>query len=242
MRNKIFVGLLGLVLAAASIFPLTRSKAALTFQPQGARAEGQADTLPNYDIRLAGKGEFQDYDLGSVADLQSAAQNSAVSQRAAAFDQFRSNLKSGAGQNLRAVVNETGALKNFFIEGGPLSAPQADTPDNIARGFLSSYASLFALPDSDAANLKLITEDNDEGTTFLTYYQTVGGIKVFEGQVQVVVNRSREVLSVREGFLVDGQQLSLKPSLSEAQGIAKAFEYARPKSDSVVQNTLSSAD
>jgi hypothetical protein len=57
MRNKIFVGLLGLALAAASIFPLTRSKAAHTFQPQRTRAEGRVDSLPTYDIRIAGKGE-----------------------------------------------------------------------------------------------------------------------------------------------------------------------------------------
>jgi Zn-dependent metalloprotease len=49
---------------------------------------------------------------------------------------------------------------------------------------------------------------------------------VFEGQVKVVVNKNGEVLSVREGFLVEGQPVKLKARLSEEEGIAKAFEYA----------------
>ncbi len=77
--------------------------------------------------------------------------------------------------NLRATVNEAGAMKNFFIDGGTLSAPQSDTADNIARGFLKQHASLFALSGADVANLALINEDNDRGTTFLKYVQTVGG-------------------------------------------------------------------
>ena len=37
---------------------------------------------------------------------------------------------------------------------------------------------------------------------------------MFEGQVQVVVNKNGEVLSVREGFLVAGQPVKLKAALS----------------------------
>jgi Zn-dependent metalloprotease len=127
---------------------------------------------------------------------------------------------------LRAEVNEAGAMKNFFMEGATLSGPQADLPDNIARGYLKSRASLFALAESGVASLKLNREDRDEGTTFLNYSQTVGGIKVFEGDVRVAVNRDGEVLSVREGFLVNGQKAGAKPALTEAQGIARAFEHA----------------
>src|SRR4029077_12900785 len=82
----------------------------------------------------------------------------------------------------------------------------------------------FALSKADVANLKLDKEDNDRGTTFLDYSQTIGGAKVFEGQVQVVVNKSGEVLSVREGFLVDHAPVRGK-AMSKAKAIAKAFEY-----------------
>jgi Zn-dependent metalloprotease len=208
-----------------------KSDAALAPQPNGvltSPARVKRATLPNYDIRLAGRGEFVDSDLNSTAGKQSAAQNrnQGVQARAQAVDNFRASLSPEAAQNLRAVVNEAGAMKNFFIDGAPLSAPQSDTADNVARNFLRQQAQLFALSDSGVAALKLNKEDNDQGTSFLDYSQRIGGIKVFEGNVQVVVNRHGEVLSVREGFLVSGQTVKLRPTLTEAQGIARAFEHA----------------
>ncbi|MGB7926139.1 MAG: M36 family metallopeptidase, partial [Pyrinomonadaceae bacterium] len=230
MRKRLFVLLLGVALVAASMFPLMKSDAARAPQPNSAPA-GQNRVrrapLPNYDLRLAGRGEFKDADLSSTAD-QSAAQSrdAAVQARIPALDNFRASLNPEAAQNLRAVVNEAGAMKNFFIDGAALSEPQADAADNIARNFLKRQAQLFALTNAGVAALKLNKEDNDRGTTFLDYAQTVGGIKVFEGNVQVAVNRNGEVLSVREGFLVTGQRVNLKPTLDESQGIAKAFEHA----------------
>ncbi|MBC7912331.1 MAG: M36 family metallopeptidase [Pyrinomonadaceae bacterium] len=231
MRQRLIVGLLGVALAAASLFPLTKSGAtnapSLKAVPTG-HAQSRHTTLPNYDIRLAGQGEFMDFDLNTTADAQRAMQTDNVSlrARATAVENFRSGLKPEAATNLRAQVNEAGAMKNFFIDGSALSAPQSDTPDNIARGFLRQHAQLFTLSDAAVANLRLQNEDNDRGTTFLNYSQTVEGLKVFEGQVQVVVNKNGEALSVREGFLITGQQVKLRPALNEAQGIAKAFEYA----------------
>ncbi|MCM3871060.1 MAG: M36 family metallopeptidase [Pyrinomonadaceae bacterium] len=226
-RKLLVLVLLGVALAAASMFPSRKSDAARSLRLTGARsAPLQSRALPNFDIRLAEKGEFLDYDLTSPAGKQSATQNPATRARVSAVDQFRSNSKSEAVENLRAVVNEAGALKNFFIDGATLSEPQSDTADNIARNFLSRHNSLFALSAADVANLKLTKEANDHGTVFLEYAQTVGGIKVFEGQVQVVVNKNGEILSVREGFLVGDTQVRLKSTLTEAQAIAKAFEYA----------------
>ncbi len=45
------------------------------------------------------------------------------------------------------------------------------------------------------AELTLENEDTDRGTTFLNYTQTAGRLKVFEGQVQIVVNKHGEVLN-----------------------------------------------
>lgn len=231
MRKILLVVLLGVALAAASMFPLLKSDAARAPQPNSfsnAQVRAKRTGLPNYDIRLAGQGEFRDSDLSSTAVDQSAAQSrdARVQARSSAVNNFRAGLNPEAARNLRAVVNETGAMKNFFIDGAPLSEPQADTANNIARNFLKRQAQLFVLSDAAVAALKLNKEDNDRGTTFLDYSQTISGIKVFEGNVQVVVNGNGEVLSVREGFLVNGQTAKLKPALTEAQGIAKAFEYA----------------
>ena len=223
-RRILFLAFLGVALAAAVMFPFANSNAsrALPDKSIGLRSSGP---LPNYDIRLAGKGEFTDYDI-SPASAKSAGLNVAVQARAAAVARFRSKLNSDVAQNLRAKANETGAIKNLFIEGATLSEPRSDTADNIARGFLGRNAGLFALRSADADNLRLINEDNDRGTTFLEYAQTVGGLKVFEGRVQVIVNKNGEVLSVRQGFLVDGQTADLNPTVDENQAIVKAFAYA----------------
>jgi Zn-dependent metalloprotease len=231
MRMKLLLGLLCMGLVAAAIFPLTRSDAAKTkatagpaLQDGGPGPNGRA--LPNYDIRLEGRGEFSDFDLSTPQGKDAALQHAAVRARASAVDAFRANARAGAAQNLRAIANETGSMKHFFVDGDTLSEPQSDTPDNIARGFLKRHEEVFAVSNADAASLKLTNEDNDRGTVFLDYAQTVGGYKVFEGEVKVVVNQNGEVLSVREGFLVEDEPVKLKARLSEEQGIAKAFEYA----------------
>lgn len=187
---------------------------------------GSSIALPNYDIRLENKGEFQDFELSSAPGRQNAKQHAAARARVPAVESFLASVPPDAAQNLRAVANEAGAMKNFFIEGATLSEPQSDTPDNIARGFLKRHGELFAMDSAGVSNLKLMNEDPDRGTTFLEYAQTISGFKVFEGQVQVVVNRNGEVLNVREGFLITDQQPQLKARLSEARAIAKAFEHA----------------
>ena len=87
MRMKLIVGLLGLALLTAAFFPLTRSdaarsraKASQAFQnPQAGGPTGRA--LPNYDIRLADRDEFADYDLTSPQGRERAMQRAAVRAR-----------------------------------------------------------------------------------------------------------------------------------------------------------------
>jgi Zn-dependent metalloprotease len=241
MRKSLFVGVLATLIAVVVVFPFFRSGAAPA-PDRNSLASGRLPpaTLPNFDIRLAGKGEFADVDLSAAAETSALAPT--VQARVSALDQFRSSLKGEDANNLRAQVNEAGALKNFFVDGGTLSAPQSDTADNIARGFLRQHTSLFALSDTDVSNLALVNEDNDNGTVFLKYAQTVGGgIKVFEGAVQVVVNKNGEVLSVREGFLASGVPNKLKASLPEAKAIAKAFEYSGKSVDASFVETKARA-
>src|SRR5215217_3795508 len=213
------------VVALATTDSSVPTQAALQPPTQQRTQPAPKTGLPNYDIRLAGKTGFDDFDLTSTPGRARAQQTAHVRARLTAVDQFL-NARPDVKDNLRAIANEAGAMKNLFIEGGTLSEPESDTPDNSARNFLNRHSDLFAIKAADSASLKLMKEDNDEGTVFLDYTQTVDGIKVFQGQVQVVVNNNGEVLSVREGFLVDDQQVRLRPRLSEAEGIAKAFEHA----------------
>ena len=225
-RKTLIFTVLAVAAVAAIVFPLWKSDAAQprtsTGSPQGAASRA----LPNFDIRQAGRGEFIDMDLNSTFGKQAALQNARTRSRASEVEQFRSSLRPEHANNLRAVVNEAGAMKSFFIDGATLSEPQSDTADNIARNFLKRHNSLFALSRASIEALKLENEDNDQGTTFLDYTQTVGGLKVFEGQVQVVVNKNGEVLNVREGFLVDGPPARRSGAMREVNAIAKAFEHA----------------
>lgn len=224
MRFRLLFGLLGLTLLVTAMFPFNKPDAARTARQEG--IQGRRDkALPNYDVRLEGRGEFNDFDLTSQSGSENALRSNAVMSRAAAVDQFRANFKGGAGK-VRAIANETGSMKNLFIEGDTLSEPQSDSADNIARNFLRRHDSLLAVSSGDVPEMLLAKEDHDRGTVFLEYFQTVGGYKVFEGQVQVAVNQNGEVLSVREGFLVEGQPVNLRATLREDQAIAKAFEYA----------------
>ena len=228
MIRKIFIfTVLAVTAAAAIVLPLWKSDAAQQPTSVGFQQGSARRALPNFDIRQNGRGEFDDIDLSSTSGRQAALQNVRTRSRSFAVEQFRSSRAAEKAANLRAVVNEAGAMKNFFIDGGTLSEPQSDTADNVARKFLGRNSSLFAL-SGRASNeeLKLENEDNDQGTTFLNYTQTVDGLKVFEGHVQVVVNKNGEVLNVREGFLVDGPPLRRGGAMNEAKAIAKAFEHA----------------
>ena len=79
MRKSLLVGLLGMVLAVASMIPLTKSGATQASQQKGERSS-QSKTrhksaLPNYDIRLADDSEFLDYDLKNGTAAKGAAQS-----------------------------------------------------------------------------------------------------------------------------------------------------------------------
>src|SRR6185503_16384845 len=217
---------LAVVAVAAIVLPLWKSDAAPQRTPTGSQKGSANRGLPNFDARLNGRGEFNDIDLSSTSGKQAAMQNALTRSRASAVEQFRSSHAPEKAAKLRAVVNEAGAMKNFFIDGDTLSEPQSDTADNIARRFLERNNSLFALPAAGSEDLILDNEDNDRGTTFLNYTQTIGGLKVFEGQVQVVVNKNGEVLNVREGLLADGPPVQRRGAMTEANAIAKAFEHA----------------
>ena len=85
------------------------TKAAL--QPQQRTQPPPKRGLPNYDIRLVGKTGFDDFDLTSTPGRARAQQNAHARARLAAVDQFL-NARPDAAQNLRALANETGAMKS----------------------------------------------------------------------------------------------------------------------------------
>ena len=145
IRKVLIFTVLAVAAAAAIVLPLWKSDAAPQQTSTGSQRASGNRALPNFDVRLTDRSEFNDMDLSSTPGRQAAMQNARARSRASAVEQFRSSLRADHANNLRAVVNEAGAMKNFFVDGAVLSEPQSDTADNIARRFLARHNSLFAL-------------------------------------------------------------------------------------------------
>src|SRR5215212_11462304 len=114
-RKFLIFTVLAIAAVAAIVLPLWKSDAAQQRTSTGSPQGSASRALPNFDIRLTGRGEFNDIDLSSPSGKQAAMQNALTRSRASAVGQFRSSLKAENAANLRAVVNEAGAMKNFFI-------------------------------------------------------------------------------------------------------------------------------
>ena len=56
-----------------------------------------------------------------------------------AIESFRERFSLESRDNLRVVMNDVGLPKMVINTKEPLSAPQADLPDSIARGFLADH-------------------------------------------------------------------------------------------------------
>src|ERR1051325_7114964 len=115
IRKILIFTVLTVTAAIAIVSPLWKSDAAPQQTATGAAKAGRG--LPNFDIRLTGRGEFNEMDLNSPSGKQAAMKNALSRPRASAVDQFRSSRAAEKPANLHAVVNEPGARKNLFIEG-----------------------------------------------------------------------------------------------------------------------------
>src|SRR5262249_8493360 len=143
-----------------------------------------------------------------------------------AIKSFRERFSPDARNRLRVVMNETGLPKTVFNIDEPLSAPRSDQPDTIARDFLVDHPAMFGLDRNQILEMKLMNEDNDQGTTFLNYEQMIDGIPVFQGQVQVAINVGGQVISVNEGLVIPDRGIDTTPRLSEGEGMQRAFLFA----------------
>ncbi|HLG16045.1 MAG TPA: M36 family metallopeptidase [Blastocatellia bacterium] len=226
--RKMWLLLFALLLIVPSI--LQRRVARAEIERPAAPETGPWQTtiigLPNYDVRQQ-LAEIQDLS-GSDAPTQTAE----VRARLSAIENYRETLSPQTRDDLRYEINEAGVPKVFFSLGGPLSAPSRASADQAARAFLTRHGNIFGLTRGEVRRLKLGNEDNDQGLSFLVYDQTIGGLRVFHGQVQVAVSADGEVQSVMEGMIIPNGRVRTTPALNEEAALAKAFEYSgRPAPD-----------
>ena len=116
--------------------------------------------------------------------------------------------------------------KMLFSAASMLSEPLAGTPDRAARAFLSRHSDIFGLTRRDVRRLKLENEDRDQGTDFLVYEQTIDGVAVFQGQLQIAITSLGQIQSVMEGLVMPGASVDTTPGLNEADALREAFRYS----------------
>lgn len=220
--RKILFALFLVALIAPAITMLRASSAdSSKIQESGlSRWQSTILGLPDYDLRR----ELADIELRSNSKPSS--ETALVQARVDAIEDFRATFSSETRDQLRYEMNQAGVPKAFFNLAAALSDPSNGSRDQIARGFLRGKSSVFGLTSRDVSRLKLESEDNDQGITFLTYRQTIGGLGVFQGQVQVVVGAAGEVLSVMEGMVLPGARVDTNPRLPELDALAEAFKYS----------------
>jgi len=217
--RKTLLALFLIALIAPSITKLSSSRADSITAASSAAGPWQTAILgmPDFDIRH------------EVSDIQTNSRSSADPARAQsrvdAIEHFRRSFSPESRDSVRYELNEAGVPKAFFNLSAPLSAPSGDSSDQVARRFLRQHSDVFGLTSREVRGLKLEGEDNDQGTRFMHYRQVIGGVEVFQGQVQVAVGAAGEVLSVMEGMVMPGSDVNTTPTLSEAEGLTEAFKF-----------------
>jgi hypothetical protein len=226
MRNTLYFLLAAAIFFSAiwqaSVTGASNQRATEAQQINQATLQVQSGALPNYDVRreigaAAPSGVNQLGVAITVADSQ-------VMQNA--VESFRERFSPGARDNLRVEMNDVGLPKMVTNIEEPLSDPQSGQPDSIARDFLADHPAMFGLNRNQIVEMKLKSEDDDRGTTFLNYEQMIDGVPVFQGQVQVAVNAKGQVLSINEGLVIPDAGIDTNPRLSEGEGMQRAFQFA----------------
>ncbi|HEY5999034.1 MAG TPA: M4 family metallopeptidase, partial [bacterium] len=129
-----------------------------------------------------------------------------------------SALRAGAGAPLR-VERHPGSSRIRTIE-GRLSAPAEGSPEAIAAGFLAEQAALFGL-DPQAGDLVADEVRQSPGGFHVTFRQFAGGLPVFNGGVEVTLDRDRRVFLVNSEYVPAGG-IALAPALAADEAVASA--------------------
>jgi extracellular elastinolytic metalloproteinase len=222
MRKTCLLLLFVIALAAPAMmqFHVVDADVRQTTASETSAAQAAILGLPDFDIRQ------EVADIQALSARQSPGSPDAVSVRLNAINNFSAALASQTRTDLRYEMNEAGVPKTLFNMVGPLSQPQAGSADRIARDFLNRQADIFGLTRREVRRLKLEGEDQDQGITFLHYRQTIDGIDIFQGQVQIAVGAAGEVLSVMESMLLPGSTVDTRPTLTEEDALTAIFQYS----------------
>jgi Zn-dependent metalloprotease len=105
-------------------------------------------------------------------------------------------------QALTGKINFVGTSPNQPIQ-QPIESLRSATPEEAARGYLSTCGSLFGL--SNQADELIVKRQNkvEDGRSVFRFQQTYQGIPVFGGELVVQLNAANDILMVNGGMLPD---------------------------------------
>lgn len=236
MRKTLFVlFMVALIAPALSRFSASSAEFSNAQATQISPVQSTLLGLPDYDVR---------HEVAQIERLSASktpTEDTNLRTRMDAIETFRARVSPDARESLRFELNSAGVPKAFFNLSSALSAPSTGSADKIARAFLNRNTDVFGLTSREVRRLKLGSVDPDHGTTFLHYAQTIDGIPVYQGQVQVAVSAAGEVMSVMEGELLPGATINTTPNLSEGHAISQAFKYSGRSAPATLEMTQARA-
>ena len=135
-------------------------------------------------------------------------------------------LEQRLARERRAVqlkLNEFGLPRSISREGGALTGPSSDLPEDIAKSFLRAERQVFRFTDAEIGALRLLRTEKSGGLRFLRFNQTLGGIDVWEGQVRVALDGGGQVVEAGAGAVIPGLSVATAPRLTQEQAVGVAY-------------------
>lgn len=163
---------------------------------------------------------------GKTSGRKTLQEDGPVRRRKAQLEAYRAAAEAEGRRGLRLSVNAFGLPKSLANAVNPLSAPSRQDPVVIAKDFLRARRDLFLLDDNDIAALRLVGRDRSAGgLPLLRFNQSINGVDVYRGHVQVALNAAGQVIQAGAGNLMPQLRMAAQPALSARQAVTAAFAF-----------------
>src|ERR1043166_1673126 len=187
--------------------------AALVMWPQ---RKSRGAGAPKYDLS---KGGAPNIDVNATAR----AVRKVTSAQAAALNQFKSNY-ANATVRWNSFAGSPDVMMGFH------TGASSDTPENVARTFIASNATLFGV---DPTTLKLVDQKEGFGGYIVKFQQNVGGANVVNGGLGFVMTANKEIRMVmgstfRDVNVASAPSLSPDAATAAAQAALAKYAVSRP--------------
>ncbi|HTH51785.1 MAG TPA: M36 family metallopeptidase [Pyrinomonadaceae bacterium] len=137
----------------------------------------------------------------------------ATGQQQAAAENFKAAYGPAASVRWNNFSGSTDVVMNFH------TAPSADTPENVARGFVNANSGLFGI---DASSLVLERQTEALGGYLLRFKQVANGLDVANGGIGILMNDQKQIRMVMGSPFRGVSVANATPSLTAALATTKA--------------------